>query len=254
MGKEFKMSIAKSISSPGDSLKRPNTGRRSFIWKAGAAMSAMVASAATGFSKPNSTLDTDLANQVGMLEDANAIRSLHQAYASHLDQGLYEEVINMFSEDGEVVFNGGLFAGKGKGVRRLYCDLFSSGFTGKKIEPAPGFKLDPMQQQDIVEVTLDRKSATGKFPYSMQVGTPMAGDSSLVQMARLQGEGIVKWWEGGVQHVHYVKEGKGWKIKRLEYRVVSTADYRPGRSYARPIEVPAFTKTYPLDPAGPDRL
>jgi hypothetical protein len=45
-----------------------------------------------------------------------------------------------------------------------------------------------------------------------------------------------------------------WKIKRLEYRVLSKAYYRPGRSYARQISVPPFSKVYPEDPAGPDRL
>ena len=89
-------------------------------------------------------------------------------------------------DDAQVVYNGGLFTGK-EGIRRLYCDHFASGCTGRKIEPAPGFETDPAQQLDIVEVAADRKTATGQFPYSMQVGTPMTGDSSLVEMARLQG-------------------------------------------------------------------
>ena len=75
-------------------------------------------------------------------------------------------------------------------------------------------------------------------------------------MARLHGEGIMKWWEGGIYEVSYLKDMKdgGWKIKRLEYRVLSKADYRPGKSCARPISVPLFSKVYPADPAGPDSL
>ncbi len=34
------------------SLSKPNTGRRSFLWKAGAAMSAAVAAAVPGMAKP----------------------------------------------------------------------------------------------------------------------------------------------------------------------------------------------------------
>jgi hypothetical protein len=45
-----------------------------------------------------------------------------------------------------------------------------------------------------------------------------------------------------------------WKIERLEHRVLSKADYRPGKSCARPISVPLFSKRYPEDPVGPDRL
>jgi hypothetical protein len=69
------------------------------------------------------------------------------------------------------------------------------------------------------------------------------------------GQGIKKWWEGGVYDVSYVKDMKDGtrKIERLD-RVLSKADYRPGKSYARPISVPLFSKRYPEDPAGPDRL
>ncbi len=84
-----------------------------------------------------------LSNQLGIHEDTNAIRALHQTYESYLDRGMYEEVVNLFADDGEVFYNGGFFAGKERGVRRLYCDHFRAGFTGKKIEPAPGFELDP---------------------------------------------------------------------------------------------------------------
>jgi hypothetical protein len=255
--KEHKMNGLKSFSKPGDSLK-PNEGRRSFIWKAGAAMSAMAASAGFSKSAPDSDAGSKgemdrLANQIGCLEDANAIRRLHQSYESRLDQGMYEEVVGMFAEDAEAVYNGGLFVGK-KSIRRLYSDNFAPGLTGKKIESAPGFEPDPAQQLDIVEVEANRRTATGRFLYSMQVGTPMTGDSSLVQMARLQGEGIVKWWEGGIYEASYVKVGDSWKIRRLEYRATSKADYKPGRSYAKRIDVPAFSSVFPRNPAGPDKL
>lgn len=243
MGKESKMSIVKSLSRPGDNLKRPDAGRRSFIWKAGAAVSAVAASAVTGFSRSGG-------DRPDILEDANAVRTLHRTYEARLHEGRYEEVPELFANKAEVTYNGGLFRGK-KGLHRLFCSRFSSGLTGRKMEPAPGFDVETA---DTVEIAEDGKSATGRFAYSMQVGTPMDADSSLVAMARLHGEGIRKWWEGGVQHVHYVKEGKAWKIRRLEYKVAARADYRPGRSYARSIEVPAFTKTYPADPNGPDRI
>jgi len=238
----------------------PNNGRRSFIWKAGAAMSAVITSAVAGISKPGNDPDAGLkdqidrlSNQIGSLEDASTIRRLHQTYESHLTEGMYEEVVGMFADDSEVVYNGGLYAGK-EGIRRLYCNHFAPGLTGKKIEPAPGFEPDPAQQLDIVEVAADRRNATGQFPYSMQVGTPMTANSSLVEMARLQGEGIVKWWEGGIYEASYVKVGESWKINRLEYRAASKADYKPGRTYAKPIDVPAFSSVFPKNPAGPDRL
>ena len=257
------MNILKSKSKSGDSLKQPNTGRRSFIWKAGAAISAVLATAIPGIARTRIKKDTNLkanverlSKQVGLLEDENAIRSLHRAYENYLDSGNYEEVVNFFADDAEVIFNGGVFKGKNSGVHRLYCDHFSAGLTGKKMDPAPGFQLNAEQQEDIVEVASNRSSAKARFTYSIQVGAPIKSDLQLVKMARLQGEGIMKWWEGGIYEVAYVKSIKdeNWKIERLEYRALSKADYKPGRSYAKPISVPSFSKVYPEDQAGPDKL
>jgi hypothetical protein len=243
------------------SLSKPNTGRRSFMWKAGAALSAAIASAVPGMSNHRSNqgdgLNADvnrLSNRLGILEDENTIRTLHQTYETLLDGGRYEEVADLFAEDAEVVFNGGAFKGRKDGIFRLYGDCFRSGLTGKKIEPAPNFELDSEQRQESIKVSADRLSASGQFPYSMQVGTPMTGDSSPVQMARLQGEGIVKWWEGGTCEVSYVKVDSAWKISRLEYRVISKANHKPGRTNAKPIDVPAFSSVFPVNPIGPDRL
>lgn len=255
------MDILKQTSKSSDSPNQPNTERRSFMWKLGVALSVVLPSAVAGISKPRvghgASLKAQvdqLSNQLGIHEDTNAIRALHQTYESYLDRCMYEEVVNLFADDGEVFYNGGFFAGKEGGVRRLYCEHFRAGFTGKKIEPAPGFELDPAQLQDIVEVAPDRKSAQARFAYSLQVGAPMISDSQLVEMARLQGQGIIKWWEGGIQEVSYVKEGGSWKIKRLEYRVIAKANHSPGRSCAKPIDVPVFSETYPADPTGPDKL
>jgi hypothetical protein len=254
----FRKSLSK-VSNP----EQPNTGRRSFVWKAGVAVSAALASAVPGMSNhrtsqgAGSDAEVDrLSNRLGILEDEKAIRALHRTYQTYLDNGMYEEVVCLFTEDGEVLFNGGVFKGREDGISRLYRDCFSSGLTGRKIGPAPGFEVDPEKQQEIIKVSADRLSAGAQFPYSIQVGAPMPPDSQLAQMARLQGEGIIKWCESGTYEISYAKDSRdgGWKIQKLEYRVLSKTDYRPGRSYARPISVPLFARTFPEDPAGPDRL
>lgn len=243
------------------SLSKPNTGRRSFMWKAGAAVSAALAAAVPSVAKSGTNQSdgknaeaSQLAHRLGILEDENTIRTLHQTYETLLDGGRYEEVADLFAEDAEVVFNGGAFKGRKDGVSRLYGDCFRSGLTGKKIGSAPKFEANSEQQRESIKVSADRLSAGGQFPYSMQVGTPMTGDSSLVRMARLQGEGIVKWWEGGTCEVSYVKVSNAWKISRLEYHVTLKTDYKPGRTHAKPIDVPAFSSVFPVNPTGPDRL
>lgn len=257
------MSILKCTPKSGDIQDQPNTRRRSFMWKMGAAMTAVLASAVPGKSNSGTGQDAGLKNQVdslssqlGILEDENAIRRLHQTYENLLNNGRYEEAVNLFTDDGEVVFNGGIFKGKSRGVLLLYNERFKPGLTGIRIEPAPGFHPTAEQQPDSINVAADRKTASASFSYSIQVGAPIVSDSQLVQMARLHGEGIRKWWEGGTYEISYVKDSRdsAWKIKRLEYRVLSKADYRPGKSHARPISIPRFSKVYPEDPAGPDIL
>ncbi|MBN2318852.1 MAG: nuclear transport factor 2 family protein [Acidobacteria bacterium] len=257
------MKFLKSASKPGNVPDQPNTRRRSFMWKIGAAIPAVLAAAIPGKSSPGIDREAGLRNridrlsgQLGILEDENAIRKLHRNYEHLIHSCRYEEVVNLFTDDGEVAFNGGIFKGKSSGIRRLYGERFKPCFTGRKIEPAPGFQRDIEQQQDIVKVAADRKTAAARFSYSIQVGTPIISDSQLVRMARLHGEGIMKWWEGGTYEVSYVKDtGNGsWKIKKLEYRVLLKSDHRPGKSHAKPVSIPPFSKVFPEDPAGPDIL
>lgn len=249
------MTILKSTTKTGNSAGKQNTGRRSFIWKAGVALSAGLAAAVPGMANANHN-EQNLKLRLARLEDENAIRRLHRAYENFLDSGRYQEVTGLFTDDAEVIFNGGIYRGKNRGINRLYCDHFGIGKTGKKMEPAPGFRIDEEQLQDIIELSKDGKSARTRLPYSIQVGAPMQDDSVLVKMARLHGEGIRKWWEGGIYEITFVKDIKdgSWKITRLEHRVLARADYKPGRSHAKPISVSPFNKVYPEEQTGPDKL
>jgi hypothetical protein len=248
---------SKSMSSP----KLPSTDRRSFIWRTGSVFSAVLASAVAGISKPKSddagTLKEQidrLSNQLGILEDTDAIRKLHHAYGYYLDKGIWEEIVRLFDEDGEVYFNGGIFEGKDKGVRRLYVEYFGRGFTGNNYGPIHGFLLDQTQEKDAIDVAPDRKSAKARFHCLMQAGVQVVSDSPMMEMARQQGQGILQWWEGGIYENSYVRDGNIWKIRRLDYRALWQADYALGWAYAKPGYIPPFSKTFPEDPAGPDKL
>jgi hypothetical protein len=81
------MSILKREAGINTSAKRSNAGRRSFMWKTGAAASTLIASAAAGVSNirsnPNASLREQverLSNRIGRLKDANAIRGIHWTY------------------------------------------------------------------------------------------------------------------------------------------------------------------------------
>jgi len=232
-----------------------DNSRRSFFWKVGAGVSTALASTAVmAGAAPRAADDSSL--RAALLEEEMALRKLHQAFEQAMDKGLYDEVIEMFADDAQVIFNGGVFDHRSKGISRLYRDRFRAGKSGKRMEPAPGFELDADRQQERVEVSADRLSAKATFPYSIQVGMPIETETSLAGMARLHGEGVQTWWEGGVYQVSYRKDAVDgrWKIGRLEYNTLSRADYRSGRTYAMPISVSPLSTSYPADPQGPDAL
>jgi hypothetical protein len=254
------MERLKPTTDPGEGRGQASPGRRSFVWRLGAGLSAVLASAVPSLASrrtgPAVGSGSGVDDRQGILEDELAVRQLHERYEMLLDDGRYEDVVELFAEDGEVVFNEGVFEGRASGVRRLFVDRFRPALTGKRIEVPPGLESGGERQPTIVTVAADRQSASARFAYSIQVGTPMALDSQLARMARLHGEGIRRWWEGGSYEASYVKDpgDAGWRIKRLEYRVLSRADYRRGASRARPMSVPASSQLFPGDPTGPDRL
>ena len=89
------MGIIKSA--PGSISKEPDKGRRSFVWKVGAGISAVLATAVRVFSKPGTVNDKDLKTKVHnlsknleILEDENSIRRLYRSYETYLNNGMYK--------------------------------------------------------------------------------------------------------------------------------------------------------------------
>ena len=253
------MNNIRSTSESDSNPTQPNAERRSFVWKVGAALTAVFATASACASKRETAEEKTLkeqvaqmSNQLGILEDTNAIRKLHHAYGYYLDKCIYEEVVNLFADDGEAHFNGGIFIGKDKGVRRLY-NGFSQGFAKGVNGPVHGFLLEHFQLQDIVDVAPDRQTAKARFRCFMQAGAHKTSRSPMGEMARKQGT-PVQWWEGGIYENTYVRENGIWKIRVLNYRAFWHADYATGWANTRLHYVSPFTETYPKNPNGPDAL
>jgi hypothetical protein len=187
----------------------------------------------------------DLEQRLGKVEDLLAIRNLQHAYGYYLDKCLYDEVVDLFAEDGEVIFIGGVYKGK-KGAARLYAGRFRSNFANGKNGPSHGRLLDHPILQDVITVADDRLTAMARFRVLMQAGTH-------VSVATAQTP-VRQWFEGGLYENDYVRSDGVWKIKKLFYRAFWHGTLEHGWAYTPEDYVPNASVTYPEDPYGPDEL
>ncbi|KAH8929114.1 hypothetical protein BT69DRAFT_1256613 [Atractiella rhizophila] len=190
-----------------------------------------------------------LAHTVDKLQSELEIRRMQHAYGHYLDRCLYEEVVDMFTDnDPTVIFHGGIWKGK-EGVRRLYIGRFQKS-TGKN-GPIHGFLLDHPQHQDIVHVNDDLMTAKARWRTTMQAGT----HKSIISEGS---NALRQWWEGGVYENEYCRDEPGgpWKIKKLDYHPLWHGTFEEGWAHTKPEFVP-FPKEkdlYPAVEAGPDEL
>jgi hypothetical protein len=187
----------------------------------------------------------ELEARLGKVEDVLTIRHLQHAYGYYLDKCLYDEVVDLFAEDGEVVFIGGVYKGK-KGAARLYAGRFRNNFANGKNGPSHGRLLDHPIMQDVITVADDRATAKARFRVLMQAGTHYS-----VATAQTP---VRQWFEGGLYENDYVREDDVWKIKRLFYRAFWHGTLEHGWAYTPADYVPNASVTYPEDPHGPDEL
>jgi hypothetical protein len=181
-----------------------------------------------------------LEHQLGIQQDIHAVRRLQYAYGYFIDKSQYEEVVDLFADDGEVWFLGGIFRGKA-GVRRLYIERFRTNFTEGHNGPRYGWLLDHPQMQMIVDVAPDRRTAQVRGRSMMQAGRHETARGA--QRA---------WWEGGIYENEYVREDGVWKIKALRYYPFWHGTFADGWAKT-PIDfVPLGKDLFPKDPLGPD--
>ena len=181
-----------------------------------------------------------LEHELGVQQDIEAIRKLQYTYGYFIDKSQYNEVVDLFAEDGDVWFLGGIYRGKA-GVRRLYIERFQTTFTQGHNGPRYGWLLDHPQLQMVIDVAPDRKTATVRGRSMMQAGLHETAEGN--QRA---------WWEGGIYDNRYVREDGVWKISRLGYFPFWHGTFADGWAKT-PIDYIPFTKTlFPEDPLGPD--
>jgi carotenoid cleavage dioxygenase len=186
-------------------------------------------------------------HELGIQQDIHQIRRIQYTYGYLIDKCLYREVVDLFTEDCEVHFFGGIYKGKA-GAARLYIERFQKNFTHGNNGPIDGFLLDHPQHQDVVDIQPDGVTALARFRCTMQAGRhkDYTGDNPM--------QGVRQWWEGGIYENTYKKVDGVWRIHILDYAPQWHADYETGWAHTRPNYVPFLDKTIPEDPTGPDVL
>ncbi|WAT17445.1 nuclear transport factor 2 family protein [Aurantiacibacter sp. MUD11] len=181
-------------------------------------------------------------------EDELDVKKLQYLYGYLIDKCMYDQVVDLFTDDGEVRFFGGVWKGK-EGVRRLYVDRFRKRFTYNNNGPIDGFLLDHPQIQTIIDIDPDGKTARLRGRSTMQAGRHVdyQGDAPHLK--------VRQWWEGGLYENTYKKGEDGkWRIHVLNYFPHWHADFEKGWAYTEAEYVPFPKVLYPEDPSGPDAL
>jgi hypothetical protein len=183
----------------------------------------------------------ELSHRNGVLEDIQAIRTLHFKYGYYMDRWLFPEIVDLFADECEIHFLNGIFKGKA-GAKRMFGG--SMGING----PTFGVLTDHLQVQDIIDVAPDRLTAKGRFRCFLMAG--------IHETKREPTPIPSQFWEGGVYENSYAREDGIWKIKVLNYNLAWQAEYEKGWAHSdlKLLMVSPFTKTFPDNPRGPDAL
>ena len=173
----------------------------------------------------------ELEARIRTLEDIEEIKKLQRIYGYYLDNGMYEEVIDLFSDDTESVeiTDHGVFLGK-EGVKKMFWDILGKGGAQS---PPWGLHL-VMQHQGVVNVESNGRTAKGRWQGWMVGVTSQAGIPR-------------QFWGHGIYENEYVKEDGKWKFRKLYFNLTFRTPFEDGW-----LKTPVVGQAI-NDPVKPDR-
>ena len=177
-----------------------------------------VAVLASGCSREPSAADTAqlaaLAAQVESLErrkklveDVNAIERLQHAYGYYVDRALWDEVANLFADDGTIEIGlDGVYVGKARVREYLYA------LGGGRQGLGDGELNEHLQVMPVITVAPDGRSAKARW-------------RAITLTGKLGAEAF--WGEGPYEN-EYIKTDGVWKIKTLHWYQALHVPYEGG--------------------------
>ena len=143
------------------------------------------------------------------VDDVNRIENLQGSYGYYTDKMLWDEVVDLFADDGTLEIGpSGVYVGRDS-IKRYLLSL-----SGGKQGPLPGVLNDHFEEQPIVTVAADGQSAKGRW--------------RLMLMTGVSGSGSGGNWGEGVYENEYIKENGVWKFSKVHWYQTFTAPYSPG--------------------------
>ena len=94
-------------------------------------------------------------------------------------------------------------------------EFFASGKAPKLARGMTGLALDAAAEPERFELSEDGARASARYAVTADFAHALEGEGTLVEMARLQGNGPVRLSEARTLVADYVKRAEGWTIERL---------------------------------------
>jgi hypothetical protein len=179
---------------------------------------------ATGAAPKTKASLAALQARVDTLNDEDRIRNLQAAYGFYADRKMWDDVVDLFAQNGVVeIGDQGIWRGPA-GVRRWLESIGPAGLTHGQLND---------RVQNDVTVTL---SPGGNEAFARGIELGMLGEAD-----REKG-----WWEVTVFRNRFVKEGGAWKIREMRIFPLLKTDIFQGWSKSRIVD------TAPVGTNAPD--
>ncbi|HUL83692.1 MAG TPA: nuclear transport factor 2 family protein [Gammaproteobacteria bacterium] len=150
-----------------------------------------------------------VASRAGVVADVDAIERLQGSYGFYWDKMLWDEVLDLFADDGTLEIGpSGVYVGKDSIRRYLYS------LSGGKQGPLEGVLNEHFQLQPIVTVAADGQTAKARWRAFLMLG--------------VYGSGSAGTWGEGTYENEYVKQNGVWKIGKLHWYTTFIAPYEGG--------------------------
>ena len=154
-----------------------------------------------------------LRESVNGAAEREAIRRLHLTLLAHVEQRDFAGAAAMFA-----AADGWRASGLGDdSAAQSACGQDSAHSGSRRIVAHTAYRQTSAQRLDEIALSEDGAQATARFHVEAEVCTPIQGDCTAAQMARLQGNVASRHWESGRFEMKLAKTQGNWKIVSLAY-------------------------------------